>query len=76
MGLRAGMDGYGRSHPLPPNLTIQPIASGYTYYAILATLRLFIFAGNNTSIYTIKKNREVKLVATKKHALTDYVPVT
>ena len=56
--------------------TIQPIVSRYTYYAILATLRLFIFAGNCTSIYTIKEKREVELDATNEHALPDYVHVT
>ena len=41
--------------------TIQPTASRYTDYAILASLRLLIFAGNNTSIYTIKKEKKEKL---------------
>jgi len=79
MGLGAGLDGYGRSRSPPPGLkprTIQPIASRYIEYAILATLRLFIFAGNNTSIYTIKRNRVAELVTTKEHALADYVHVT
>jgi hypothetical protein len=81
MGLRAGVDGYGRSRPPPPPRgfkprTFQPIASRYTDYAILATLRLFIFAGHNTSLYIIKKNREAELAATTEHALAEYFYVT
>jgi hypothetical protein len=72
-----GTEGLASTPPIGlKRRTTQPIASRYTDYAILATLRLFIFAGNNTSIYTTKKNREVELVATKHHALADYVHVT